>query len=196
AVEFALIIGVLAMLIFGMLQFGLTFFELQNLRAAAREGGRLGAVGATPDAIRADLESASNGAIRSGEAGNLAFVKVSYSDTGTFTGSEPNLSGPTTPACASPAAVTTDAAVRVQMFLTAAPPPGRPGPWRGLSPPAPQPGRARRRQGAGRPGGGRGKEGALSAAVTKRRAAPAHCSRGGSGRGKRRVRERGNNQPE
>ncbi|TMK94058.1 MAG: pilus assembly protein, partial [Actinobacteria bacterium] len=93
AVEFALIIGVLAMLIFGMLQFGLTFFELQNLRAAAREGGRLGAVGATPDAIRADLESASNGAIRSGEAGNLAFVKVSYSDTGTFTGSEPNLSG-------------------------------------------------------------------------------------------------------
>ena len=122
AVEFALIIGVLATLIFGMLQFGLTFFELQNLRAAAREGGRLGAVGATPDAIRTDLESASNGAIRSGEAGNLAFVKVSYSDTGTFTGSEPNLSGATTPACASPAAVTTDAAVRVQMFLTAAPP--------------------------------------------------------------------------
>ncbi len=52
AVEFALIVGVLAMLIFGMLQFGLTFFELQNLRAAAREGGRLGAVDATPDAIR------------------------------------------------------------------------------------------------------------------------------------------------
>jgi Flp pilus assembly protein TadG len=121
AVEFALIIGVLAMLIFGMLQFGLTFFELQNLRASAREGGRLGAVGATPDAIRTDLESASNGAIRSGEAGNLGFVKVSYSDTGTFTGSEPNLSGNTTPACASAAAVTTDAAVRVQMFLTAAP---------------------------------------------------------------------------
>jgi len=125
AVEFALIIGVLAMLIFGMLQFGLTFFELQNLRAAAREGGRLGAVGATPDAIRTDLESASNGAIRPGEASNLAFVKVSYSDSGTFTGTpgtEPNLSGSTTPACASSAAVTTDAAVRVQMFLTAAPP--------------------------------------------------------------------------
>ena len=52
AVEFALIVGVLAMLIFGMLQFGLTFFELQSLRAATREGGRLGAVEATPDAIR------------------------------------------------------------------------------------------------------------------------------------------------
>src|SRR6185436_8824557 len=87
AVEFALIVGVLAMLIFGMLQFGLTFFELQNLRAAAREGGRLGAVGATPDAIRADLESASNGAIRAGEASNTSFVKVSYSDSGTFSGS-------------------------------------------------------------------------------------------------------------
>ena len=124
AVEFALIIGVLAMLIFGMLQFGLTFFELQNLRAAAREGGRLGAVGATPDAIRTDLESASNGAIRSGEASNTSFVSVSYSDSGNFTGtpgSEPNLSGNTTPACASAATVTTDAAVRVQMFLTAAP---------------------------------------------------------------------------
>src|SRR5438132_11913700 len=95
AVEFALIIGVLAMLIFGMLQFGLTFFELQNLRAAAREGGRLGAVGATPDAIRTDLESASNGAIRSGEAGNLAFVDLSYSDTGPFTGAAADLRRPT-----------------------------------------------------------------------------------------------------
>jgi Flp pilus assembly protein TadG len=121
AVEFALIIGVLAMLIFGMLQFGLTFFELQNLRASAREGGRLGAVGATPDAIRTDLESASNGAIRSGEASNTSFVKVSYSDNGTFTGSEANLTGNTQPACASAAAVTTDAAVRVQMFLASAP---------------------------------------------------------------------------
>jgi Flp pilus assembly protein TadG len=122
AVEFALIIGVLAMLIFGMLQFGLTFFELQNLRAAAREGGRLGAVGATPDAIRTDLENASNGAIKTGEASNTSFVSVSYSDSGTFLGSELNLTGNATPACASSAPVTTDAAVRVQMFLAAAPP--------------------------------------------------------------------------
>src|SRR5439155_17052878 len=89
AVEFALIVGVLVMLIFGMLQFGLTFFELQNLRASAREGGRLGAVGATPDAIRSRIESASNGAIATGEASNTSggavFVKISYSDNGTFT---------------------------------------------------------------------------------------------------------------
>ena len=121
AVEFALIVGVLAMLIFGMLQFGLTFFELQSLRAATREGGRLGAVEATPDAIRSRVESASNGAIRPGEASNTSFVKVSYSDSGTFTGSEANLTGNTTPACSSSSSSTADAGVRVQMFIANAP---------------------------------------------------------------------------
>ncbi len=64
AVEFALIVGVLAMLIFGMLQFGLAFFQLQNLRAATREGARVGAVDAsvddqTPNSITAHVQSAS-----------------------------------------------------------------------------------------------------------------------------------------
>jgi Flp pilus assembly protein TadG len=122
AVEFALIVGVLAMLIFGMLQFGLTFFELQSLRAATREGGRLGAVEATPNAIRSRVETASNGAVRPGEASNTSFVKVSYSDSGTFTGSEANLTGNTTPACSSSSSSTADAAVRVQMFIANAPP--------------------------------------------------------------------------
>src|SRR5262245_43856124 len=122
AVEFALIVGVLAMLIFGMLQFGLTFFELQNLRASAREGGRYGAVGATPAAVRTKIEGASNGAIQSGEAGDLSFVKVSYSDSGNFTGSEPNLTSSTTPVCASASTNTTNAALRVQMFVANAPP--------------------------------------------------------------------------
>jgi Flp pilus assembly protein TadG len=63
AVEFALIVGVLVMLIFGMLQFGLAFFELQNLRAASREGARLGAVGATTTEIRQRVNTASNNAI-------------------------------------------------------------------------------------------------------------------------------------
>jgi Flp pilus assembly protein TadG len=121
AVEFALIVGVLAMLIFGMLQFGLTFFELQSLRAATREGGRLGAVEATPNAIRSRVETASNGAVRPGEASNTSFVKVSYSDSGTFTGSEANLTGNTTPACSSSSSSTADAAVRVQMFIANAP---------------------------------------------------------------------------
>src|SRR6476620_10082780 len=53
AVEFALIVGVLAMLIFGMLQFGLTFFELQNLRAATREASRVGSVLGTGGNVKA-----------------------------------------------------------------------------------------------------------------------------------------------
>jgi Flp pilus assembly protein TadG len=121
AVEFALIVGVLAMLIFGMLQFGLTFFELQNLRAATREGGRLAAVGETPTGIRSRIESASNGAIRTGEA-SQNFVKISYSDSGVFSGSEANLTGIANPACStSSAGSTTDAAVRVQVFIAQAP---------------------------------------------------------------------------
>ncbi len=63
AVEFALIAGVLAMLIFGMLQYGLAFFQLQNLRAAAREGARVGAVGATADQVKQRTADASLGAL-------------------------------------------------------------------------------------------------------------------------------------
>lgn len=63
AVEFALIAGVLAMLIFGMLQFGLAFFELQNLRAAVREGARIGAVGANTTQVGQRVSDASLGAI-------------------------------------------------------------------------------------------------------------------------------------
>ena len=37
AVEFAIIAPLLFMLIFGMLQYGLAFFQVQNLRSAARE---------------------------------------------------------------------------------------------------------------------------------------------------------------
>ena len=63
AVEFALIVGVLAMLIFGMLQFGLAFFQLQNLRAATREGARAGAVGASVAQVKAVTSAASLGAL-------------------------------------------------------------------------------------------------------------------------------------
>jgi Flp pilus assembly protein TadG len=52
AVEFALIVGVLALLLFGMLQFGLAFFQLQNLRAATREAARVGSVRGTVADIR------------------------------------------------------------------------------------------------------------------------------------------------
>ena len=119
AVEFALIAGVLAMLIFGMLQFGLTFFELQNLRAATREGTRLGAVQATPDAMRTRIADASNGAISQTEAANTGFISIQYSDNGTSGWT--TKTGNTVPACSSSSSATTNAAVRTQMFIANAP---------------------------------------------------------------------------
>ena len=36
AVEFAIIVSLLFVILFGIMEFGLAFFELQNLRSAAR----------------------------------------------------------------------------------------------------------------------------------------------------------------
>ena len=81
AVEFALIAGVLAMLIFGMLQFGVAFFQLQNLRAATREGARAGAVGATVGEIQAKTQANALGALPTPNG-----IEVRYTSTGTFGG--------------------------------------------------------------------------------------------------------------
>ncbi len=78
AVEFALIAGVLAMLIFGMLQYGLAFFQLQNLRAASREGARIGAVGASVTQIKQRVADASLGALPPGSPA----VNVYYTSDG------------------------------------------------------------------------------------------------------------------
>jgi Flp pilus assembly protein TadG len=63
AVEFALIAGLLAMLVFGLLEYGLAFWQVQNLRAAAREGSRVAAVRGTDPAIRSAMESAAVGSL-------------------------------------------------------------------------------------------------------------------------------------
>jgi Flp pilus assembly protein TadG len=44
AVEMALVTPLLFMLVFGVIVFGITFFRLQSMQAAVREGGRLAAV--------------------------------------------------------------------------------------------------------------------------------------------------------
>jgi Flp pilus assembly pilin Flp len=75
AVEFALIVGLLAMLIFGMMEFGLAFWQLQSLRAAAREGARVAAVGGDEDQIRDAVVGASAGALPAGYTG-LTFNPV------------------------------------------------------------------------------------------------------------------------
>jgi Flp pilus assembly protein TadG len=68
AVEFALIVGLLAILVFGLLEYGLAFWQVQNLRAAAREGARVAAVRGDTAEIRAAMVAASAGSLTGGES--------------------------------------------------------------------------------------------------------------------------------
>jgi Flp pilus assembly pilin Flp len=67
AVEFALIVGLLAILVFGLLEYGLAFWQVQNLRAATREGARVAAVRGSEDDIRTAMENSSAGSLTGGE---------------------------------------------------------------------------------------------------------------------------------
>jgi Flp pilus assembly protein TadG len=66
AVEFALIVGLLAILIFGLLEYGLAFWQVQNLRAAAREGARVAAVRGDDTAVRSAMVASSTGSLSGG----------------------------------------------------------------------------------------------------------------------------------
>jgi Flp pilus assembly protein TadG len=68
AVEFALIVGLLAILVFGLLEYGLAFWQVQNLRAATREGARVAAVRGTPGDIQTAMQNSSAGSLTGGEA--------------------------------------------------------------------------------------------------------------------------------
>lgn len=69
AVEFALIVGLLAMLVFGMMEYGLAFWQLQSLRAATREGARVAAVGGDTSQVTNAVVGASAGALPAGFGG-------------------------------------------------------------------------------------------------------------------------------
>ncbi len=51
AVEFALIVGLLFLFLFGIIEFGRIFSELEVMNSAAREGARVAAVRGTADEI-------------------------------------------------------------------------------------------------------------------------------------------------
>lgn len=68
AVEFALIVGLLAILVFGLLEYGLAFWQVQNLRAAAREGAREAAVGGDSTEIEQAMIDSAAGSLTGGEA--------------------------------------------------------------------------------------------------------------------------------
>ncbi|MGH3442784.1 MAG: TadE/TadG family type IV pilus assembly protein [Nitriliruptorales bacterium] len=58
AVEFAIVAGLLLVLLVGTVQFGIAWNRRQGLEAAAREGARLASVGADFDAISARVRDA------------------------------------------------------------------------------------------------------------------------------------------
>ena len=65
AIEFAIIAPLLFMLIFGMLEYGVAFFQVQNLRAAVREGARVAAVRGTSSDVVNAITAASAGSLPS-----------------------------------------------------------------------------------------------------------------------------------
>lgn len=60
AVEFALIASLLFMVLFGIIEFGRLFSELEVLNSAAREGARAAAVRGTADEVAAAVEAAAD----------------------------------------------------------------------------------------------------------------------------------------
>jgi Flp pilus assembly protein TadG len=119
AVEFALIVGVLAMLIFGMLQFGLAFFQLQNLRAATREGARIGAVDAPVDDATHSMDSIT-GRVQAASGITTPFGSSLYVKSVTG-GAQTTVTGSTKP-CADVNSVTPDSViVGIQLSSAALP---------------------------------------------------------------------------
>lgn len=57
AVEFAIVVPVLVLLVFGIVQFGMAYNRVQGLNAAVREGARLASVGATYSAIQSRVQA-------------------------------------------------------------------------------------------------------------------------------------------
>lgn len=74
AVEFALVLSLLFILVFGIIQFGIAYNRTQGLQAAAREGARIAAVGGTELDVQTRVRQA-----QSLFAGSDVRVKIEYS---------------------------------------------------------------------------------------------------------------------
>ncbi len=72
AVEMALLAPLLFMILFGILEFGVAFLQVQSIRTAVREGGRAAAVGAQIATVQQKTVDASSGSIPADQAGNVA----------------------------------------------------------------------------------------------------------------------------
>jgi Flp pilus assembly protein TadG len=63
AVEMALLAPLLFILVFGIIEFGLAFLQVQSIKTGVREGGRAAAVGWSETAVQQKTIDASSGAI-------------------------------------------------------------------------------------------------------------------------------------
>ena len=61
AVEFAIVAAILFMLVFGIIQFGIAYYRLQGLQAAAREGARVASIGGTQSDVATRVRQSQNG---------------------------------------------------------------------------------------------------------------------------------------
>jgi len=82
AIEFALVVPVLVLLLFGLIEFGMAFLQVQSIRAGVREGGRAAAVGAQVSTTQQRTVAGSVGAIPSG---HTSLVQVQSSEGGRCT---------------------------------------------------------------------------------------------------------------
>ena len=85
AVEFALVVTLLCALLFGIMQFGFTFFEYNEVVAAAREGARSASIGKTDAEVRQRTIAASPGL----DAASLTVTIVKSTDSARVTVSYP-----------------------------------------------------------------------------------------------------------
>ncbi len=82
AVELALLFPLLAIFLFGIIEFGVAFLQIQSIRSGVREGGRTAAVGAQVSTTQQRTVAASVGSIPNGQAG---LVQVNSSEGGRCT---------------------------------------------------------------------------------------------------------------
>jgi Flp pilus assembly protein TadG len=82
AVELALIFPLVSLFLFGIIEFGVAFLQVQSIRTGVREGGRAAAVGASVSTTRQKTVDSSVGAIPASQAGN---VQVSSNQNGLCT---------------------------------------------------------------------------------------------------------------
>lgn len=84
AIEFALVLPILVVLVFGIFQFGLYFNRQQGIHAAAREGARVAALSeTTSDDVISRVDSALNGiSLPNGRTITITAPGYSFTTTG------------------------------------------------------------------------------------------------------------------